>query len=137
MTDGARLRHLSLPVPWHDSGWNCTVWTDPKTNTSCLALSIIAELDNDSAEAANAENAFDALDADVHPPVSANRSACGMLDDATYARRWAAKKEGFAGAGIMAWSPANPARRLIVTEDGRRRGVESAAIHALATSLWG
>lgn len=149
MRDGAGLRHLSLRVPWHDSGWDGTVCTDPKGNTSCLALSIIAELRDDAAEAANAGKAFDALDAGVHPHASASgsgsclagptrsRSRCRMLDDPTYARRWAAKKEGFAKAGIIPWSPTNPSGRLIITEDGPRRGLDSAAIHALATKLWG
>ena len=30
------IRHLSVRVPWHDSGWNGTVCVDPKNNVACL-----------------------------------------------------------------------------------------------------
>ena len=74
MMNGAGLRHLSPRVPWHDSGWDGMVCIAPESNTSCLALDIIAELRNDSAELAYAGKAFDALNAGVHSPVSANES---------------------------------------------------------------
>src|SRR5215813_522124 len=37
------LRHVSIRVPWHDSGWAGTVCKDPKFNTACLKLKGIAE----------------------------------------------------------------------------------------------
>ena len=30
------LRHLSIRVPWHDSGWDGRVCQNPTANTSCL-----------------------------------------------------------------------------------------------------
>ena len=37
------LRHVSIRVPWHDSGWNGTVCKQPRQNTACLKLVNIAE----------------------------------------------------------------------------------------------
>jgi hypothetical protein len=45
MIKGARelpTTHLSVRVPWHDSGWNGTVCRNPAGNTSCLILPRIA-----------------------------------------------------------------------------------------------
>lgn len=36
-------RHVSIRVPWHDSGWNGTVCSHPRQNTACLKLVNIAE----------------------------------------------------------------------------------------------
>jgi len=41
------LRHLSIRVPWHDSGWTGSVCKDPKGNTACLALKLIREKRDD------------------------------------------------------------------------------------------
>ncbi|WP_129717517.1 ATP-dependent RecD-like DNA helicase [Pedobacter sp. SYP-B3415] len=32
------LKHLSIRVPWHDSGWNGSVCSNPKANGACLIL---------------------------------------------------------------------------------------------------
>lgn len=32
------LKHLSVRVPWHDSGWNGTICKRPSSNNACLAL---------------------------------------------------------------------------------------------------
>lgn len=61
---------------------------------------------------------------------------CGMLDDPHYARRWREKLEAYQREGIMPWSPESPAGRLIITEDGPRMGLDSAALHAMAQQLW-
>jgi hypothetical protein len=37
------LRHVSIRVPWHDSGWNGMVCNQPRQNTACLKLVNIAE----------------------------------------------------------------------------------------------
>ena len=45
MIEGARQlsrQHVTIRVPWHDSGWTGQVCTAPSGNTSCLALSRIA-----------------------------------------------------------------------------------------------
>lgn len=44
------LRHLSIRVPWHDSGWDGRVCQDPARNTACLKLARIAESRDDAAE---------------------------------------------------------------------------------------
>jgi len=33
-----QLKHLSIRVPWHDSGWNGTICKNPKSNGACLIL---------------------------------------------------------------------------------------------------
>ena len=59
-----------------------------------------------------------------------------MLDDPSYARRWQAKLGAYAREGIMPWSPETPSGRLVITEDGPDRGLDSAALHAMARQLW-
>jgi hypothetical protein len=59
-----------------------------------------------------------------------------MLDDPAYAKRWEIKKAAYAQEGITPWSPDNPGGRLVITDDGPGKGLDSALIHALATSLW-
>lgn len=46
------LRHISIRVPWHDTGWDGRVCRAPRLNGSCLHLRNIAEKRNDSAEEA-------------------------------------------------------------------------------------
>lgn len=46
------LRHISIRVPWHDSGWNGTVCKEPKLNGACLKLKRIAADRDDDAEQA-------------------------------------------------------------------------------------
>lgn len=46
MHSGARklpLQHLTIRVPWHDSGWTGTVCQCPSENTSCLVLKRIGQ----------------------------------------------------------------------------------------------
>jgi ATP-dependent exoDNAse (exonuclease V) alpha subunit len=45
------LRHISIRVPWHDTGWDGTVCRKPKLNEACLRLKRIADQKNDDAEA--------------------------------------------------------------------------------------
>ncbi len=44
------LRHLSIRVPWHDTGWEGRVCAAPRLNGSCLKLKRIAETRDDDAE---------------------------------------------------------------------------------------
>lgn len=62
---------------------------------------------------------------------------CGMLDSPSYRRRWRRKLEAYAGEGISVWSPDDPDGRLIVTEDGDGEGLDSGALHSLASGIWG
>lgn len=76
----ARTRHLSVRVPWHDSGWDGSICRNPKGNASCLALGLIAEQRNDDFEEASAGIAFGALPTDRLPPCVRERS--GFLSGA-------------------------------------------------------
>jgi hypothetical protein len=61
---------------------------------------------------------------------------CGMLDDEHYRRRWDRKLKLYAANGFTMYSSANPQGKLIVTEDGPERGLDSKAIEALARNLF-
>lgn len=62
---------------------------------------------------------------------------CGMLDQPDYDRRWKAKLAFYRRNKIERWSETNTGGRLIVTEDGPRKGLDSAAISRLIERLWG
>ena len=70
MIEGARRlspQHVTIRVPWHDSGWTGQVCAAPSANTSCLALARIAKakrVDQDEV----ALRRFDDLDAALLPP---------------------------------------------------------------------
>ena len=67
-------RHLSVRVPWHDTGWEGSICTDPLANGACLRLGRIAEGRNDSREVSLAGKAWaDIAEADL-PPCSAERA---------------------------------------------------------------
>lgn len=61
------LRHISIRVPWHDSGWNGTVCKVPKLNGACLKLENITRNKNDGAEAAIAGQSIEHLDQSQWP----------------------------------------------------------------------
>jgi len=44
------LRHLSIRVPWHDSGWDGRVCSSPADNMSCLVLKGIGPKRDDVVE---------------------------------------------------------------------------------------
>ena len=44
------LKHISIRVPWHDTGWDGRVCTAPQLNGACLKLKRIAETRDDNAE---------------------------------------------------------------------------------------
>ena len=72
-----RFNHLSVRVPWHNSGWNGHVCRNPLTNHQCNALPYIAEHRKEAEEAqkgiAGAE--FAALEPARVPPCLKERSA--------------------------------------------------------------
>ena len=77
MIAGARrlpVHHLSIRVPWHDSGWVGTVCNRPATNTACRVLPRIAESKDDAAEASVAGKSFSDLPPDRLPPCAAERA---------------------------------------------------------------
>jgi hypothetical protein len=69
-------RHLSVRVPWHDTGWEGSVCADPLANGSCLRLGRIAEGRDDALEARLAGKPWaDLADAGSRlPPCSAERA---------------------------------------------------------------
>ena len=72
--DAQGIRHVSVRVPWHDRGWDGHVCQDPKGNTACLALNLIAALRDDEAEAQFAGTPFDKLDGALRPPCVGERA---------------------------------------------------------------
>lgn len=44
------IKHISIRVPWHDSGWDGTVCQEPAQNGACLKLKRIAADRDDDAE---------------------------------------------------------------------------------------
>ena len=67
------LRHLSLRVPWHDSGWNGTICRNPSQNSSCLILPHVREMRKDQDENQLAGTAWQALTQSQWPPCIGER----------------------------------------------------------------
>ena len=61
------LRHVSIRVPWHDSGWKGTVCAAPHLNGACAKLKRIAEKKNDQEEMPIAGESFESLSRDKWP----------------------------------------------------------------------
>ena len=74
MTTDLPLRHLSIRVPWHDTGWNGTVCADPVNNASCLRLHNIHSRRNNSMEVKLRNRRIDELEASHQPPCVAERA---------------------------------------------------------------
>lgn len=73
---GARrlpLHHITIRVPWHDSGWMGTVCQRPLANTSCLILPRIGEGRRDEVEERCAGQRLDELDRGDFPPCVGER----------------------------------------------------------------
>ena len=71
LAEGARLlpaHHITIRVPWHDSGWTGTVCARPRENTSCLILPRIGEGKRDEVEAEYAGERLDGLPEENRPP---------------------------------------------------------------------
>ena len=66
-------KHLSVRVPWHDSGWNGTVCKNPRDNGSCLVLKSIQPKKDVDAEEAIAGTKFIELDGSRLPPCARER----------------------------------------------------------------
>ena len=67
------LRHISIRVPWHDTGWDGRVCAAPRLNGSCLKLKRIAEDRDDAAEEAVAGKRLDELPQAQWPACAAER----------------------------------------------------------------
>jgi hypothetical protein len=70
----AMLRHISIRVPWHDTGWEGKVCDAPKLNGACLKLKNIALSKDENAEAAIAGKSIEHLDQKDWPPCISERA---------------------------------------------------------------
>lgn len=66
--------HLTVRVPWHDSGWDGAVCGDPAANTSCLILPKIA-LSKSDEERKTAGQKLSVLQQSEFPPCVSERGA--------------------------------------------------------------
>ena len=90
MIAGARrlpIQHLSIRVPWHDSGWDGTVCAKPGSNTACRSLARIAESKDDTAENEVAGSAFAELATAKLPPCVDERAGFMALVPLTLTKR--------------------------------------------------
>jgi hypothetical protein len=71
-----------------------------------------------------------------HEPVAVLHEGRLMADE-QYRRRWQRKKELYAANGYEERSADNPAGRLVVTEDGKDKGLDSQVIAAIVRELIG
>jgi len=62
---------------------------------------------------------------------------CGMLGQEEYEERWQRKLAFYDKNGVKRWSPSTPGGRLIVTEDGKEKDLDSPAIREMVAKLWG
>lgn len=67
--------HITIRVPWHDSGWGGTVCSKPLNNSSCLVLGRIADSRRDETEVRCAGRRFDQLAEEDMPPCVKERGA--------------------------------------------------------------
>lgn len=75
LTKSYPLRHVSIRVPWHDTGWDGRVCANPGLNGACLKLKRIAENRDDGAEQAVAGLSLKALPQEKWPCCVAERVA--------------------------------------------------------------
>ena len=69
------LRHISIRVPWHDTGWDGRVCEAPRLNSACLRLKRIAQGRDDAAEEAVAGHSVKDLPQDKWPVCVTERMA--------------------------------------------------------------
>jgi hypothetical protein len=58
------------------------------------------------------------------------------MDSLKYRERWDSKKALYLTNGFSVYSPGNPKGRLIVTEDGSGRGLDSKSIKEVTDRLF-
>lgn len=61
------FKHISVRVPWHDSGWIGSVCKSPGHNTACLKLINIANRKNDAREEGVAGESLKGMDPSLFP----------------------------------------------------------------------
>ncbi|MFT4627256.1 MAG: hypothetical protein ACI8PZ_005938 [Myxococcota bacterium] len=88
MHHGARqlpVQHLSVRLPWHDTGWTGTVCREPAKNTWCMVLNGIRKRRDAAREAASAGSSWLDLDPSERPACVVERGAA--LNPTAYAIR--------------------------------------------------
>jgi len=78
LSSGARqlpLAHISIRVPWNDTGWEGCVCENPRANNSCLALPRISEGRDDGLETKLAGRSWDELSEAERPICASERGA--------------------------------------------------------------
>ena len=108
MIAGARrlpTQHISVRVPWHDSGWEGTVCAKPASNTACRALARIAESKDDAAENEVAGRAFADLAPGKLPPCLEERAGFMAPVPLTLTMRHAYVKSSADSHGHFALTP--------------------------------
>lgn len=65
MTTDYPLKHISIRVPWHDTGWDGRVCANPQLNDACLKLKRIAESRDDAAEQAVSGKSLAEIDSSI------------------------------------------------------------------------
>jgi len=78
------LRHLSIRVPWHDTGWDGRFCRTPQHNVACLILKQITQKRNDQAEQSLAGQSIKDLKEEDWPCCITERSA--FMADFEYVR---------------------------------------------------
>ena len=78
------LRHISIRVPWHDTGWDGSVCAAPQLNGACLKLKRIAETRDDDAEQSVAKKSIKDLPQAMWPSCIAERA--GFMAPFEYVR---------------------------------------------------
>lgn len=78
------LKHVSIRVPWHDTGWDGRVCEAPVLNGACLNLKRIAEKRNDQAEESTAGRSIEVLPQAQWPPCISERA--GFMAPFEYVR---------------------------------------------------
>jgi len=68
------LRHISIRVPWHDSGWVGSVCNSPSHNTACVKLINIAAGKDDAREDAVAGRSLKDVEPAAFPPCVKERA---------------------------------------------------------------
>jgi len=71
MIQGSRqlpVQHLTVRVPWHDSGWQGSICQQCRANTSCTVLPRIATGRDDDFETKNAGQSIEDFERSQHPP---------------------------------------------------------------------
>ena len=69
------LRHISIRVPWHDSGWEGTICRNPKQNTACLKLVNIANSKDEGEEQSIAGQPLNNITTEQFPPCVTERAS--------------------------------------------------------------